>query len=312
MKIAVIGPGALGCLLAAHLSDCHEVWLLDHNPERAALLNRQGITFEDGLDTRICRVRATAEPKIISSSDLTFLCVKAYRTETALKNSLPLINNTSMLIAMQNGIAHLPLLSKYIRNTVWALGVTTHGATLSGPGHIHHKGKGLTHIGLPPSQKAESANSRELLNQAAKILSESGIETGAVDNILDYVWNKLLVNAGINALTAIHNCPNGALLDSPEIAEDMAAAVLEGVAVAEKKGIKLAEDPVAMTKRVCQATAANISSMRQDVMAKRPTEINAINGALVREARRLGIAMPINEKLVRKILEIERKYLDFP
>jgi 2-dehydropantoate 2-reductase len=173
----------------------------------------------------------------------------------------------------------------------------------------------MTRIGWPPAGSTAELESgrgcRPDLEETAQVLTEAGIETGAVADILPHLWAKLLINAGINALTAIHDCPNGALLESKTLLARLTAAVREGAAVAEKKGIRLERDPVAMTIEVCRATAANFSSMLQDVRARRLTEIDAINGALIRHARSLALPVAVNEELVRQVRALERKYHDF-
>lgn len=311
MRIAVIGPGAMGCLLAASLNEVHEVWLLDYKPNRAAIMAKQGLSFEKNGRVKNCRVNVSADPQLIGVVDLALLCVKSGKVEEALHAAKPLFNQDSLLLTFQNGIAHLPLLPKILGDISWGLGVTSHGATLTSPGHVVHRGQGLTRIGLPPELSNSNDKARKKLALAAQTLTVAGIKTEVTPDILNYIWAKLLVNVGINALTAIHDCPNGVLLESNETAEIMKAAVLEGKQVAEKIGITLVDDPVQITKEVCLATADNISSMLQDVRAKRPTEINAINGALVDKAAALDLPAPVNEELVRRIRQIESKYHDF-
>jgi 2-dehydropantoate 2-reductase len=311
MKIAVIGPGAIGCLFAAYLSQANQVWLLDYNPERAARLNRQGLLLEKDGRRQECHIRATVNPQLIGPVDLALLCVKSGKVKEALLAAAPLFNQDSLLLAFQNGISHLALLPTITPDTAWGLGITSNGATLAGPGHVRHQGRGPTRIGLPPGSCGNNNPAGEKLLPAVATLNKAGLKTEPVPDILNHVWAKLLVNIGINALTAIHNCTNGDLLASPEIIEIMRAAVLEGKHVAEKIGIVPGDDPVQATLAVCRATATNISSMLQDVRAQKPTEIDAINGALVRQANKLGIAVPVNEELVRKVKEIEGNYHDF-
>ncbi len=312
MRIAVIGPGAMGCLLAASLCRAHKVWLLDHNHDRANLLNRRGLVLEENGQVSSWFVNVTVKAGEIGPVDLILLCVKSGQVKEALHASAPLCDQDSLLLALQNGIGHLPLLPEILGATAcWGLGVTSQGATLVGTGHVLHKGQGLTRIGLPPELIDTKSGSSEKLALAAQTLSVAGIETELVPDILNHVWAKLLVNVGINALTAIHDCPNGHLLQSTETLAIMEAAVLEGKQVAEKIGIIFGDDPWQVTLKVCLATAANISSMLQDIRAKRPTEIDAINGALIRKAVELGIPTPVNEELVHKVKGLERSYHDF-
>jgi 2-dehydropantoate 2-reductase len=146
------------------------------------------------------------------------------------------------------------------------------------------------------------------LAKVCNLLNDGGLETLIVDNILDYVWSKLLVNTGINALTAIHRCPNGQLLESEETRDKLSAAVKEGEAVGRAQGIDFSDDPLDMTIDVCKKTAQNISSMLQDVNNKRPTEIVSINGQIVAAGKKLGIPTPVNEELLHKVQEIENTY----
>ncbi len=309
MKIAVVGPGALGCLMAAYLSNKNETWLLDHDKNRAALLDRQGLILERNKLIVKRPVRATSDPNNIGTVDLILLCVKSYNIEKAILNAGPLVGTDSLIISLQNGIAHLALLPGLLRDTRWGLGITSNGATLAEPGHVLHCGKGLTRIGF--LDEVEQAQNMDLMSKAASSLTESNIETEIVPDILKHIWTKLMVNIGINALTAIYDCPNGDLLKSTEITGIMEKAVREGITVAEQKGIIFEQDPLATTHKVCRETAANISSMLQDVRAKRKTEISSINGALVDIAGKLGIATPVNEELVCKIKKLEAKYHDF-
>jgi 2-dehydropantoate 2-reductase len=140
------------------------------------------------------------------------------------------------------------------------------------------------------------------------LLNNGGIETVIVDNIMDYIWSKLLVNAGINALTAIHRCPNGKLLESAATKDMLTAAVREGETIAKRLNVELIDDPLAMTLDVCRKTAQNISSMLQDVNNKRFTEIDSINGAIVTAGKKLGLPTPVNAELVEKVKEIEQNY----
>lgn len=309
MKVLIIGPGALGCLLAAKLSRGNEVWLLDHDPARATLLDGQGLVLEEEGERTRHSVRVIAEPELVGAIDLALLCVKSRKVEAAVSLARPALRKAQLFLALQNGISHLEVLPELCRSLCWGLGVTAQGATLAEPGQVLHRGSGPTWIGLPPQALVDTPaghpSCRQALHLAAAILSEAGIPTEAVGDILPYLWDKLLVNVGINALTAIHDCPNGVLLDDPVFVETMTAAIREGAMVAEKLGIILEREPLAAARAVCRATATNISSMLQDLRAGRPTEIEAINGAVVRLAGALGIPVPVNEELVRKVRELE-------
>lgn len=313
MKIVIIGPGALGSLLAASLAlrSNHEIWLLDHKPERVLHIHAEGLLLEEDGKQYSCPIHATSSAKKIGPADLVLLCVKTHDVTESLNRSKALFSENSLLICFQNGLRHLAVLKEERGKTNWAAGITAQGATLIAPGHVKHAGKGITRVGFQTPQGDPKALS--LLKKTAAIMTAAGLETEAVTDILDHIWGKLLVNVGINALTAIMNCPNGHLLESADAKTRLEEAVREAAEVAKAKGIRLAEDPVAATLKVCKATGKNISSMLQDVRNKRRTEIDAINGAVVTEASLLEIPAPINDELVRQVHAIEKGYLEkFP
>lgn len=301
MKICIVGPGALGCLFAAILAKAgHQVWLLDHRAERAGLIDTQGICLHDRQGRRVVPVRATANPALIGLVPLAFLCVKSDAAPGAARNLSPILGPDSLLIALQNGIAHHRLLADIVPSL--ALGITAQGATLLGPGVVRHGGGGPTKVGFL-ADVGERA--RQRLQEAVALLNGAGIETTFCSDILAVAWQKLIVNAGINAVTALENCANGELLMRPAALATLKAAVQEAAQVALAAGITVAVDPVAMTLDVCRGTAANISSMLQDIRRQRPTEVEAINGAIVRQAAIFGISVPTNQALLAGVKALE-------
>ena len=309
MHILVVGPGALGCLVAATISRGMEgtesrLSVLDHDHNRADILNRQGFVYELDGGRRRFSIPVTADPLSVGPTDVIILCVKSYDVPTSLASCLPLLVEGTVLLFLQNGVAHLDCGAAAGKAAI-AYGTTTEGATLMNPGHVRHAGHGTTFLGFPSRTDAHSAL---LLDQTATIFDRGGMSTAITDGILHRLWAKLFVNVGINALTAIHGCANGDLLTLPGIAERMRAAVNEAEQVARAKGITVSGDPFMATVEVCRKTAANISSMLQDVRRQRRTEIDAINGAIVREGRALGLESPENLRLVQQIKDMEAGY----
>lgn len=306
MKIAVIGPGALGTLLATSLAvvDGNEVWLLDHNPQRAAQINRKlRLNIEEQEFS--LNIPVTSQPDRIGIAELVLLCVKSMNVEQALQSATPLFSRDTLLIPFQNGIGHIDAISSNSIAPNTAFGVTSQGATLIAPGHVRHGGAGLTKIGFIDTTGDQQ---KKQLEAATHLLSASGFTTTSVPDILDHIWAKLLVNIGINALTVIHDCPNGKLLEIPEARDTLIAAVREGEQVARVLGIQIENDPVDLTLGVCRTTTSNISSMLQDARKHKPTEIDAINGALVEKAKQLSIDVPVNQLLVEKVKELQNRY----
>jgi 2-dehydropantoate 2-reductase len=309
MRLVIVGPGALGCLLGAKLAEAVTrtddiLWILDHDPKRADLIQRKGILYEKFDRQKRYPVKACADPEVIGRADVIFLCVKSYALESTLQFCRPLLQPRTLLIFMQNGIGHIDF-GNQVGEAAAAFGCTSEGATSLGPGHTRHAGDGATFLGFldPPDE-----SSRALLVNTVSVLQAGSLSVSASENIRTRLWAKLFVNAGINAMTAIHDCMNGELLTIAGAGEEMREAVREAEQVAIAKGIPIENDPYQATVAVCKATARNISSMRQDVLKKRPTEIDAINGAVVKEALRFKIETPVNDSLVGRIKEIENKY----
>lgn len=305
MKIVVVGPGAMGCLFYSLLrrhSD-HDLFLLDRNIPRAAYLRHHGITLVHSGDEQHIPVKIDCRAENIGPCEAILLCVKSSAVEGCLPSLQPLVGERSLLLAMQNGISHLqPLHEAAFLQGRFAIGVTSEGATLKNDGSVLHAGKGITRVGFSePAGEYAAATLRTLV--AAMTAAE--LETVIAEDIMTQVWNKLLVNVGINALTVLYNCPNGRLLEIEAARRMLAAAIREAEAVARAKKIPVVADPVAMAEEVCRTTAENISSMLQDVRKKRPTEVAAINGEIIREASRLGLPAPVNTELFQRVKDIE-------
>jgi len=183
------------------------------------------------------------------------------------------------------------------------VGSTSFGANVMGPGKICHAGSGETYLG------ELDGSITERLRVIASIFDKAGLKPVVTDNVVGVLWTKLLANVGINALTALLKVRNGQLLDITPAQVLMEKAVAEALRIVEAKGIKLVvEDPMEYVKKVAYATGNNISSMRQDVERLRRTEIDVINGAIVKEGETLGIPTPYNETLLLLIKALEATY----
>ncbi|MFV0436680.1 MAG: ketopantoate reductase family protein [Desulfopila sp.] len=308
MHIVLVGPGALGCLLASRLSrsaPLHRLTLLDHNQSRARMLQAHGLRYFNQENEEAIHLAVSSSPRAIGVADVVMLCVKSYDVVDSLRFCAPLQGPDTLLVFMQNGVAHLDIVVDSSLGTP-AYGTTTEGATLVGPGQVRHAGKGLSQFGFLHQPSLETTRR---LRQVTELFTASGLAARTSDNILSRLWTKLVVNVGINGLTALLGCPNGELLVRAETAQRMETLVAEALAVARAANISVPADSLAITREVCTKTAANISSMLQDVRAKRRTEIEAINGAIVARGKKYGIATPENSRLVAEIQSIEQRYL---
>lgn len=304
MRIAVIGPGALGCLLSGLLSKKAEVWLLDKDPKRADRIMANGGIFCEGvLGKWQAKVPVTASAADIGSADLVIICVKSYDTKNALVKAKDIIKEKTAVLTLQNGLGNVEVISEVVSPENVFAGSTNHGVTLAGEGRIIHAGEGQTVVGNL------EGTTPVVLKQIREVFNDSKIETKVTRDIKNVLWSKLVINGGINALSAVTGLKNGQLIEFESTAELLRLAVTEAVKVAKKSRAKLLyDDALAKVEAVCEATAANTSSMLQDVLNKKRTEIDFINGVIVRQGRSAGIPTPINFTLVHLIKAIEFSY----
>jgi 2-dehydropantoate 2-reductase len=319
MKIGIIGAGALGSLLGFYLSEHADAWLLSRRPEQVQAIERDGLRCElDGVvSTR--HPRASADPAAIGQCDLLLVLVKSYQTAWAAEQARPLsrakdqeprtdqgtqdsrfsvLGSQTLVVTLQNGLGNRELLAAALGADRVGQGVTALGATLLGPGRVRQAGQGATVFGARPSRAA--------MLGLAELFRACGLPAELTDDLDALVWGKLVINAGINALTALLRVRNGVLAEDPDARLLMAGAIAESAAVAKARGIRLAyDDPLERALAVARTTAANQSSMLQDVLRGSPTEIDAINGAVEREGRRLGIATPINSTLATLVRALD-------
>ncbi len=293
----------MGSLFGGRLSAVAKVMLLDPWTEHVAAMQRDGLRIIelDKSETTI-PVTATTDPACVPQVDLVIIFVKSHATQQASQWANHFLAPDGLALTLQNGVGNAEVMAGVLGADRVVAGVTSHGATLLGPGHVRHAGKGPTHIATRPEI------SGKLLHVAA-IFEQAGFKVHLSDDLDSLVWGKLLINVGINALTAILRVPNGQVVEIPAAGKLMAQAVAEAQAVCQAKGIPLPYDePLARIQEVARATATNRSSMLQDVLRGVPTEIGVINEAIVCEGKRLGVATPSNEFIVTMIRAIESSY----
>jgi 2-dehydropantoate 2-reductase len=309
MKIGIVGPGAMGCLLGGRMARAgNEVILLDHIPERVEIINRQGLVIEGIEGTFQVKIFSTLNPADLSRSDLILNCVKAYDTRIVAQ-ILQTIEPGPFFLTLQNGVGNVEILGEYLPRAKILAGITSHGATDLGPGQVRHAGQGDTFIGYGFSKEDIDPLQDPQLNQVKELLTKAGFVTQVVPKVENLIWSKLLVNVGINALTALTRLPNGKLLEFSGTEEILEEAVREGISVGKKKGIEfIYPDLPAQVKKVCRLTGSNISSMLQDVVKKKRTEIDFINGVIMREGGHFRIPVPVNTLLTRLVQTIEGSY----
>jgi len=293
MRIAIVGPGAIGGLFGAILTRGGlDVTLIDKRPERAEALTRDGIRIEGAGGDYTAPVKAVAYPLADEPFDVVLVAVKAYDTAAAAEQFGPAVGPETVVVSVQNGLGNVEILTEAFGPERVLGGATNQGANILGPGRIDHAGVAGTTIGERDGSISPRAT------DLAAALTAAGLETAVSDNISGLIWTKLLINVAINPLVALLRVRNGVLADHEETLDLMRLAVTEAWDVAKAKGVTLlVDDPVAQAVAVARKTAGNIASMHQDVRYGRRTEIDFITGAVCREGERLGVPTPCNRVL---------------
>ena len=269
------------------LASYADVTLLGSWKEGLDAVRESGIRVQENGEVKKVHVKATDDPSECEGINTALVLVKSWQSEMAATMLTNCLAADGVALTLQNGLGNIEVLEAAIGPERAALGVTTTGATLLGPGMIRAGGSGPTYVAPHPR-----------LELLVDLLETSGFEVHAASDLVSLLWGKLVVNTGINALTALLEVRNGELLESSHARSLMNAAALETAQVAEAQGIKLPyDDPSQEVEGVARRTAENDSSMLQDIRRGAPTEVDAINGAVVREGERLGVPTPVNQSL---------------
>lgn len=306
MKILVVGAGALGSFIGGVLSKKHDVTILC-KPKYFEKLKKNGIKISG-------KTKFTAHPKVIrkvsnqkldlinQEPDLIIIAVKSYDTNSAMKQIAPIIGKNTIVLTLQNGLGNVECISKYVDADRILDGVTSHGLTLISNCEVYHAGIGYTIIGTLSGEITEDCK------KVCEAFTSVKIPASPTDNSAGERWAKTIVNAGINPLTALTGLTNGYLLKIPALTKMLEQTCLECITVANAAGIKLPKyDIVEKTKQVARDTSNNKSSTLQDIEKGRRTEIDAMNGAIVKIGKKYGVELPINSALVALINTMGQK-----
>ncbi len=305
MKIAIVGAGAMGSLFGGLLAEAgNDVHLYDVWAEHVQAVNQNGLAIEREGKTRTIKITATTNPKQIGPAELVIIFVKSTRTRAAAETAQTIAGTDGTVMTLQNGMGNADVIAEFIPAKRILAGTTSHGATMLGAGHIRHAGIGPTTIGA----WGDSEGGLQRTGKFADLFSRASIETLAIEDVRSVIWNKLLINIGINAVTALTGIKNGQLLELEVTRQLSRAAVTEAMAVARAQGVDVYPDAVQRVFQVAEATGANRSSMGQDVDHRRQTEISTINGFIVREAERLELEAPVNAALTALIETLQYHY----
>jgi 2-dehydropantoate 2-reductase len=303
VKICILGAGSLGCAIGGVLAEAgSDVTLINRSRVHVDAMNRTGLRLRKGESERTVKVKAATGCQGIGTAELIIVLVKSFHTREAMQAATPLLGDGTVVLSLQNGLGHEDILAEIAgRNRVLA-GKTYAGGMLLGPGHVVDGTRGKpTIIGELDGTLSER------VRRIADEFNRAGLQTTISSNIMGTIWDKLLVNVATGALSGITGLPYGRLYKVPEVRDCALAAVAEAMAVAEASGVELSigEPREAWLKAAEGLPAEFKASMLQSLEKGSRTEIDFINGSVVRWGEKCGVPTPVNRALVAGIKGIE-------
>ena len=282
----------MGSVYAGILGDAgNEVWAVDVWAEHVDAINRDGLRIEGASGRRTIRIGATSDPAEVGVCDLVVIATKARDVEAAAEHARPLLGPETVVLPIQNGLGSADRIAAVLGDERVAIGVAGgFGASIVGPGHVHHNGWELVRLG----ERNGPATPR--IRRIADVWAEAGFRVQAYDDVEQLVWEKLICNVTFSGTCAVLERTIGEVLADPSAWQVASACGSEAHAVARARGIALDfDDPVAYTRAFGEKIAGARPSMLLDVMAGRPCEVGVINGAIPPAAHAVGLAAPVNE-----------------
>ncbi len=284
MRVGIIGAGAMGTLFSDYISRTGvDYYVYEKDKNRKNYL-------DDNLPV-------SSSPADISSCDIIFFFVKSYATDDACRDIHDFIADNTIIVTLQNGLGNSEIISSYFPLNPLVLGTTTYGAALDSSGVLLPGGEGENIIG-----------GRDKKSNAVifSLLTDAGFTTRETGNPLQVIWEKAIINAGINPLGAVLNIPNGKIVENDYSSSIQEQLVLEGSRVADAMKLDISgETMIERTKQVCLATAVNHCSMLQDIRAQRKTEIDSINGKIIEYGQLNKIPTPWNTSMYYLVKAME-------
>ncbi|MFH0976891.1 MAG: 2-dehydropantoate 2-reductase [Spirochaetota bacterium] len=300
MKIGIVGAGAMGSIFAYffHKADINLTFFEKNNDIIKNI--GSGLNVILGDDTVNIKIDIGNNPLILKGCQIIIIFVKTYDTEDAVKEIAPEIDKTSIIVSLQNGIGSKDIIAKYIHEDRIVYGSTSIGATRVNGNTVRLGGMGDVVIG---------GADKEAVAIAGSVLKKAGLKVNVSVNPEEVVWKKAIINAGINPLGALLGVPNGKIIESEYGRNLQENIIREAVNVAAKIGLKLdADQMIEQTRNVCKNTSQNICSMLQDVKANRRTEIDSINGIIIKLGKLNSIPTPYNDAVYNLIKAKELLY----
>lgn len=295
MKVAVMGAGAVGCYYGGMLARAgHEVVLIAR-PQHVEAITRDGLRLETQTFDERVQLAASTEASAVQGAKLVLFCVKSTDTESAAALLKPHLERDALVLSLQNGVENAERLREYVPQEV-AAAVVYVASEMAGPGHMKHHGRG--ELVIEPSSTSE---------EVAHAFVAAGVPTDISDNVRGALWVKLVLNCTYNALSALSQLPYGRIVKGEGVTRVMRDIVDECTAVARAEGVTLPGDVDAAVRRIAETMPNQFSSTAQDVMRGKRSEIDHLNGLIVRRGDALGVATPANRMLHVLVKLVESK-----
>ena len=301
IKVAVLGAGAVGCYFGGMLARAgHRVTLIGR-PLHVEAFRKSGLHFEGLKFDEHVAVDASADASAVRGPRLVFFCVKSTDTDAAAAQIAPHLDADSIVVNLQNGVDNTERIQAKVSQAV--IPAVVYVATeMAGPGHLKHHGRGDLVIG-----RLDGKISSEILLDLKTQFEKASIPVQISDNIAGELWAKLVVNCAYNAISAITQLPYGRMIEGAGIRDSMRDVVEETLAVAKASGVAMANDMLERTLKIAPAMPMQFSSTAQDLARGKPTEIDHLNGYVVRRGEALGVPTPANRSLYALVKLLEGK-----
>ena len=293
MKISVMGAGAVGCYYGGMLARAGHSVVLIGRPQHVEAIRRDGLLLDTQSFQAHVPIEASTEVSAVQGAKLVLFCVKSTDTESAAAQMGPHLAPDALVLTLQNGVDNADRLQAVLRQQVAATVVYV-ATEMVGPGHVKHHGRG--ELIIAPSPRSD---------EAAHLFIEAGVPTQISDNVAGALWAKLILNCAYNALSAISQLPYGRLVQGVGVGAVMRDVVQECLAVAEASGVTVPGDSWGAVERIAQTMPTQFSSTAQDLARGKRSEIDHLNGYVLRKGEALGIATPANRVLHTLVKLIE-------
>lgn len=305
MRICIVGCGAVGSLFAAHLAKSGEaeIWAYDVWKEHIEAIRRKGLRLS-GAEDFTATLQATSNPRELPPCDYGIVATKAIHTKAAISQVAHIFDNNSAVCSVQNGVGNEEIIAEHVGLVI--RGTTFPAGHPIAPGHVGYDIKGDTWIG--PFEPSNTSMGK--VEELAGLLTRSGMKTIALKDARGAQWTKLIFNASTNPVGALTLLHHGAATRFAPTSKLFNELIAEGEAVARKLGIDLHGDPRELVRKGANAPGKHRASMLQDVIARRQTEVDFMNGAIVQWGEKVGVPTPLNQALWQLIKGLEHSWKD--